>query len=442
MQRSHKTALLLIIVLHAIWFAAGMLWKHFYNGDSYEYIYLAESISKGHYYGANPVLPVIDYRMSSRTPAYPLFLLTFYTLLGKGNIAVLLFQNLLSIASCWMMLKAFQRITTARTFQWIYLLFVAFYPAQMFFATTLAPDTLLQFFLMLYFSQLLLSLNDHKPARILYMSLWLILAAMVKPVLYPFLFLHGVFAIWCSFRSRARIVLLTGMLPVVVLILYGCWNQERTGLFHISSIQSNNLLNYNAKSFLASQRGQPYADSVVSAIKANMETMSGLKPKYEYASREAATIIKSDLPAYAWFHAKESLRYFIEPGKSELDLYTGYLGYDFDPKGPSFYKGYREHGVAGAWQYLKSYPWLYLVLFVFLFNLLRIVGLCLFVFNRKWPFALRLFTLCYILYFAAVTGPVSNTRYFLPVLLVMSGAAAAGFAEFLQYRRNKKQRIA
>jgi len=439
MFRSHKTTLLVIILLHAFWFAAGMSWRHFYNGDSYEYIYLAESIGQGHYYGANPELPVIDYRQSSRTPAYPAFLLLFYSLFGKSNVAVLVCQNLLSILSCIMILQAFKRIDGGKQHRWLYLLFLAFYPAQQFFASTIAPDTLLQFFLTLYCCQLLTALKEYKPPRIFWMSLWLILATLTKPVVYPLLVLHFAFALWLAFRNRSLTVVLSGLLPLLLISGYGLWNKERTGLFHISSIQSNNLLHYNAKLFLAQQKGLPYADSMVQAARERMENLPGLKAKYEYASGQASAIIRADLPGYIWFHARESARYFVDPGKSELDLFTGHLGYNFDPKGPSFYKSYRERGIAGGWDYLKSYPWLPLVLLVFLFNLLRIVGMILFVSNRSIPLSVRVVISLYILYFAAVTGPVANTRYFLPVLLMMSAASAVGITGFLNNFRNRKK---
>jgi hypothetical protein len=438
MFRSDRKTLFIIVLLHAIWFAAGMIWQHFYNGDSYEYIYLAESIGKGHYYGANPVLPLIEYRMSSRTPAYPILLLLCYTLFGKGSIAVLVVQHFLSIASCFIILKIFRKLSPVTSFSWLYLLFIAFYPAQMFFATSIVPDTLLQFFMMLYCYQLFSSLNDFKLKRLLYMGLWLVLAALTKPAVYPFILLHLLFSIWFAFRSRLKIAVVTGLIPLITLLGYGFWNQQRTGLFHMSSIQTNNLLNYNAKMFLARKQGQPYADSVVNNIKAKMETLPGLKQKYEYASHEATAIIRQNPAGYALFHLRESIRFFIEPGKSELDLFTGYLGYDFNPKGPSFYKSYRERGLAGGWNYLKSYPWLPLVLMIVLFNLLRIVGFIFFLFNKRLKLSFRIIAAIYILYFAAVTGPVANTRYFLPVLLVMSAAAALGYADFYRKMKDKK----
>lgn len=437
-QRKHDISFLIIIsILHLIWFGAGMFWQHFYNGDSYEYIYLAENMGKGYYYGANPLLPVNDFRLTLRTPVYSALILICYTLFGYSNWIILLLQNVLSVASCYLIRDTFHKIGQTNKYDWLYTLFLALYPAQMFFATTLAPDTLLQFFLMLYFRQLVLSLLRPKRTKyIILMSLWLVLATLTKPVVYPFLFLHLLYALWYCIRWRSLLPVAAGMFPLLIMLGYGLWNQQRTGLFHISSIQSTNLLHYNAKYFLAWKYGHAYADSVSRAQKAAQNTLPDLKQQYEYASKEADAIIKSHLFSYSLFHLKESIRFFVEPGKSELDLYTGHLGYDFDPKAPNFYKSYREKGVSGAWDYLKSYPWLPLLLFIFLLNIVRVIGGILFFCNKRIPLAVRLCVTLYILYFAIITGPVANARYFLPVLPVLSGAAVLGFTG---WRNNLKK---
>lgn len=438
-RRNVTKPLLIIILLHAFWFAAGMIWQHFYNGDSYEYIYLAENIKHGYYYGANPLLPANDFRMTLRTPVYSIILLLFYTLFGYNNWIILLAQNILSIASCCLILNIFQKINPTKKYSWIYLLFIAFYPGQMFFATTLAPDTLLQFFLMLYVRQLILSLTQINTRHIGLMSLWLILAVLTKPIVYPFLFLHFIYAIWYVSKTKAKTVLLTGALPIFIMLGYGLWNKERTGLFHISSIQSTNLLHYNVRFFLNAHYNPEYADSVLTLKSKEQNALTGLKPKYEYASREASAIIKEHLWSYGIFHLRESMRFFIEPGKSELDLYTGYMGYNFDANAPNFYKNYRERGIAGAWDYLRSYPWLPVVLLVLFFNILRLIGWLFFLFSKKIPLAIRLCTTVYILYFAAVTGPVANARYFLPVLPVLSAIAMIGYAIVLDKRLDKRK---
>lgn len=433
-DKSRKVLLLAIILLHALWFAAGMVWRHFYNGDSYEYIYLADSIREGAYYGANPLLPLNDYRMSLRTPVYPIWLLLFYSFTGYSTWFVLLLQHLLSISSCMIVYGIFRALSPEGKFSRIYILFLAFYPAQMFFASTLAPDTLLQFFLMLYVRSLVWSLQKPAIKHLIYMSAWLLLATLTKPIVYPFMFLHIAYAIWYTVRNRKWPALAIATVPVLAMAAYGFWNEQRTGLFHISSVQSNNLLYYNVYFFNNYQYGPAYADSAQQSYLHRQDALPGLRAKYAFASKEATTVIKQHFLSYSLYHAKESLRFFIEPGKSELDLFTGYLGYTFDPAAPNFYKSFREQGIAGAWQYLKSYPWLPFLLLVFLFNVLRVAGWLLFLRQKHIPAAIKWCCSVYILYFAGITGPVANTRYFLPVLLVLSAMAAIGWRSVLTRR--------
>jgi hypothetical protein len=438
-SKSAAYSLSIIILLHALWFAGGMSWGHFYNGDSFEYIYLAENMKHGYYYGSNPVLPVNEYRVSLRTPAYSIWILVFYTLFGYNNWVILLAQNLLSIASCCLILNTFQHISPSRKYSWIYWLFIALYPAQMFFSDMVAPDILLQFFLMLYFRQLLLSLLAPGPKRIGWMSLWLVLATLTKPIVYPFLFLHFIFAIAYAIRSKRKILLLTGAIPLMVMAGYGFWNQQRTGLFHISSIQSINLLDYNVKQFLEYKHGREYADSFISIEDARVKALPGLKQKYEYASRKASEVVKANLWSYAIFHIRESARFFIEPGKSEMDLYTGWLTYHTLLRPTNFYSSLKEEGLAGAWRYLSEYPMLPVIILVLIFNVLRVIGWLLFLFSRSVPLPIRLLSAVFILYFALVTGPVANARYFLPVLPVISGCAFIGYGLLWENRKNRKQ---
>jgi hypothetical protein len=428
-----------IIFLHLLWFAGGMIWKSFYNGDSYEYIYLAENIRHGFYYGANALLPIVDYGLSSRTPLYSLLLLLNYTLFGLHNLPIFIFQNILSIASCWMIYGVFRKLFPEQIKGWIYILLIAFYPAQLFFATMLVPDTLLQFFLMLYCKELLFSLETPSPGRLAKMGLWLILATMTKPIVYPFLILHIGFSIWYFYKTRMSIVLLLGIIPFLSIIGYGFWNKSRTGLYHISSVQSQNLLNFNARSFLTFKYGNAYSDSVLDHANAGFVAQKGLKNKYEFADKAAKTIIKNDLKDYALYHLKESGRFFIEPGKIELDMYVGYANLIFNPKSANFYSELKKDGIKGAWNYLKGYPYLPLILLIVLFNLIRIWGWLLFLFDKRYALSLKVVTTIYILYFAVVTGPVSNTRYFMTVLLIMSALSSLGFAGLINKRKARKQ---
>ncbi len=419
--------LLLIILLHILWFATSLFWKNYYNGDSYEYTYLAENITKCFYYSGNPALPLEEFRLSLRTPVYALFIMLFYSLFGYNTLIILLAQNVLSILSCWLAYTFFQKKRATLRFTWVYWILTAMYPAQFFFADMLAPDILLQFFLILYFRDLISYLQEKTGKKMALMSIWLLLATLTKPVVYPYLLFHLLFAVIESIRIRKVALFLLGALPLMAMLGYGAWNQKRTGLFHISSIQSINLLEYNVHLFLTSKQGKPYADSFLSAEKEHIYKLSSLEERYIYASQKAKEIIFRDLPGYTTFHLRESMRFFIEPGKSELDLFTGYLGYDFKSK-ENFRDAYHNDGLKGAFRYLIKYPLLPVILLVVLFNFIRFIGFILFLFSSKIPVVLRLLAGIFVFYFALVTGPVANTRYFLPVLLILNSCCLVSYS--------------
>ncbi|KAA5532200.1 glycosyltransferase family 39 protein [Taibaiella lutea] len=437
-QKKNFTFLFILILLHALWFTGGMCWRHFYNGDSWEYIYLAQNLQHGWFYSANPALPVVDFQLTNRTPLYSILLYVSYAIFGLQNLPVFILQNILSIACCWMIFDLFRKLFPETRYKWLYLLFIFFYPAQLYFATTLTPDHLLQFFLMLYFRQLVLSINNPNAKRIAWMSLWLILATLTKPIMYPYLLLHVIFAVWYSYKIRKVLVLFVGIIPFVIMISYGFWNKSRTGLYHISSVQTHNLLDFNVHAFLNRKYGPDYGDSVVHAINAQLQLKQGLKAQYEFADQQAKAIIKENFAGYSLYHLKESIRFFIEPGKADMDLFTGYIGYYFHAEAPNFYKEYARDGIKGAWNYMKGYPYLPFLLLTVLFNVLRVIGWMLFLFNHKYSLQLKVLTGIYILYFAVITGPVANTRYFLPVLLVMSSLSILGFSGFIEKWKGRK----
>lgn len=428
-QRKYDTRFLVIIcILHLIWYAAGLLWQHFYNGDSYEYIYLADSIRQGHYYSGNPALPINEYKQSLRTPVYSLFLLLFYNVLGYKSWLIFLLQNAISVSSCYITFRMFSRLHSSRRYYWLYLVFIAFYPAQMVFSNMIVPDILLQFFLVLYLKALEQSFRRFRPGLLLEMSLWLLLATLTKPIVYPLLLLHLLFALGWAIRQWKAIAIAWGLLPLLAMAGYGFWNQQRTGFFHISSVQSVNLLEHNMNRFLEHHYGKAYADSVIGLERKKIAAMPHLKEKYSYAATQTSVLLKKDLLPYALFHARESLRFFVEPGKSELDLFSGSLTYHQLVRKENFYSSYQKDGIAGALRYLSQFPLFPLVLLTILFNILRLVGWVLFLRNRKVPVYLKVAFSLYLLYFAVITGPVANTRYFLPVLPLLSGMAAIGWA--------------
>lgn len=440
-MKNKGSVLLVIILVHMFWFAIAMHGKHFYMGDSSEYVYMAENFKKGMFYATNPAMPLSIQHYSLRTPGYPLFLLFSYTLFGEGSIPVFILQNILSIASCWMIFTLFVKVFPQKKYAWIFVLLVAVYPIQFIMANMVLTDNLFQFCMMLYFRQLILNFYEPKPKRIWWMSLWLVLSFFVKPVTYPFLCLHFLYCLWHIRKWKMVQLIIPTLFPLLFVVGYGFWNKHQTGLYHLSSIQPMNMLDYNLKRFQESKFGfakaQEYNDTAHQVINRQPDYVS----RYRKTESLAIAGISRSFVPYTIFHLRESMRYFIEPGKVEIDVFFGYFSYAKMTleKGEGFFVRLEKGGLKGGLDYLKNYPLILVIVLLLFFNVVRSLGFVIFFFDRSIPIPVRIAIAVYVLYFAVITGPVSYTsRYYLPCMLVTSACAMMAYSRLWQKRKARK----
>lgn len=425
------------IVIHAIWFiAAVFIFKRPYSFDSVEYIQLAGNLEHGLFYSGNAALHIEEKWISLRPPVYPLFILMCWKIFGTHTWCILLLQNLLSICSFFITRSVFYIIRPDLKKEWIFWLFLFVFPMQMVFANMIFSDVLLQFFITLYFYQLVQLLNGGISQRIWLMSLLLVLGVLTKPILYPFLFLHAVFSLWLLFKSKRKQVVVAGIAPLLCLFMYGNWNREQTGKFHISSIQSYNLLEYNLRDFYKFKYGRAESDSRMMPIMEKVNKTKNFKEKYELSEKIAGVKIKEELLSYASYHLLSSLLVFVDPNKLEFDIFAREFNY-YKQSGISFYTSIKQNGLKGGWQYLKGYPYLPLLLLTPLFGLFRLAGLVLFFLDKKNAQPIRVAIGVMVLYFVFITGPVANARYFLPILIITSGCAWIGYFRLWQKRQKR-----
>lgn len=421
--KKDKYFLLITLLLHAIWFVAAVfVWQRPYSFDSVEYIQLAENMKHGLYYSGNAVLPVKAHFVTLRPPVYSLFILFCWAIGGYNTWFILLLQNLLSVASCFLVRNIFTRIAPQTNRQWIYWFFIAVYPMQMMFANMIFCDILFQFFLMAYFHQLIVYLQEQGHKRIWYMSLWLVLGVFTKPILYPFLLLHALFTLIYCVRNRKAQLLAAGIVPLLLLTSYGLWNQKRTGLFHISSVQSYNLLEYNVSEFYKYKYGQEQANEKMQVIFKELDQAKSFKERYNLSATIATRKIREDWLSYSFFHGLKSLQLFFDPNKLEFDIFSRHFHY-VNNYSTNFYTSLQQEGVKGAWRYLKSYPYLPLILITPLFGFFRLLGWLIFIGDKRNNVLIRIAVAVFVLYFAGITGPVANARYFLPILLITSACS-------------------
>ncbi len=431
----YKSLLLLIIAAHALWFLGAIVWKHIYNGDSHEYFFLAENLKHGIYYSLDATQPIDPFYISLRTPLYSVFIIFIEAVFGNANWILLLFQNIISIYVCWFSLKLFKPYLNHSKI-WIYGLLILFYPAQMLFASMIVPDFLLQLFMVLYLFHLLKMISSQQSKWMWLMSLWLILAFLAKPIVYPFFLIHFFICTYWLYQFKALKYLPIALFPILIVVAYGTFIKNKTGFYHLSSVQAHNLLDYNLKTFHEFKYGFAKADSMNVAAHNISNQMPDFKSKYQCEEQIAKDSIKANFISYGLYHTYRSLRYFIEPGKGEIDLFTGFNTYEHMFSGQpaeSMATQFEKYGWKGALNYIKGYPWLPLILLIFIFNLIRVFGFVIFLFSKKIPLSFRISIFIFVAYFAFITGPVSNfTRYYLPVLTITSAASMIGLSCILK----------
>jgi len=439
-SKQDKIFIGIIVLVHVVFFLLACNYKRIYMGDSFEYIYEAFNIKRYFFfYSGNPAMPLTPEYMTQRQPGYPLFLLGIYLFI-INNWAVIVLQNLLSVFNIYYIRKILLTLGFQKKYDWLLLVFVIAYPAQFINANTIAPDILLQTCTLLYFGFFVSLLQKKEQKYVVWMSLALVAGLLVKPVLYPFVLVH-LFIIVIVFalqKTKLQRPLIIAMLPLCAVLLYNYWNYTRTEKFHFTSNQSFNAI-YYFYSYISQKEGVDSAQRFLNRERNNIAEIPEYKDRYDYANERGMELLQQNFMPYLVFHFKNSARIFIEPGKGEMDLFTGKLTYGklYSKEKTGFYATWKNKGWAGMRDYISNNPSMPFVLLVLLFNCIRLIGFVRFLLKRNINRLIRFFVFVLIAYFAIAAGPIANTRYFLPVSLIMIGCAIIGFMDMLNKRVTK-----
>jgi len=431
LDKQDKIFISIILLVHMIFFLLACHYTRIYMGDSFEYVYEALNIKHMcFFYSGNPAMPILPEYMTQRQPLYPLFLWCIY-LITVNNWVVIVFQNILSVINIYYARKIFINIGYKKKYDWWLLLFVIAYPAQFINANTIAPDILLQTCTLLYLGNFISLIQKKQLVFALWMSFALIAGFMVKPVLYPFVIIHAIIVfIFClSQKMKMQRPLVVSILPLLVVLLYSYWNYTRTDKFHFSSNQAQNAIVYY-DNYLACKYGEDSAGKFLQNERKNIACLNEFKDRYDYANERGTQLVTSHFFHYMLFHLKNSARILIEPGKGEMDLFTGALTYGrlYSKQQTGFYATLKNKGLGGVGGYIRKNSSMPFIILVLLFNCIRLIGIALFFFNRNVNGSVRLFIFILIAYFAVISGPIANTRYFLPVSLITIVCALIGFS--------------
>lgn len=429
-----------LLIVHAVFFVIAVHYKNIFNGDSAEYIYMALNI-RDHFwfYSGNPAMPEVTELLTLRPPGYSLFLLLVY-IFSINNWLVLVLQNILSVCNIYYLRSALAPLNYRKRYDWLLLAFVVIYPSQFINANTIAPDILLQSFVLLYFCQFLMLIQKKDWTHGLYMSLALIAGLLIKPVLYPFAYVHCILMLWVAMRFKSTVMpYLAAILPLMVVMLYGAWNLKRTGKLHFTSTQSFNAIFYQYK-FIEDKYGNDSALVFLKEERKQADAMEHFYERYDYAGNRSRELLLQNIGPYILFHAKMSLWILIAPGKGELDMFLGNLSLrklyaKHQPR--SLLNSVKHDGIKGLQMYANVNPSFPVTIVVLCFNILKIAGLAIFFMTKSINKYVRIFTAILIAYFIFTAGPIANTRYFIPVSLITAVCATIAYQDILWKYKNK-----
>jgi len=399
--------------------------QRFYLQDSYEYILAAENLlERGRLYCGIWQEPLRMDFFTKRPPLYPL-ILACSDLLFDTYYPVIILQNLLSLFNLYITLKIVGVIIPPDCFQSTYatdrllslllFLFLLVYPPQFIYANVLMTEIFFQTLLTTGTYCLLHAYRRKHLIWPLLNTLCIMLAMLIKPVMYLFAIPHMIIMGIGYYRFRRYPLLILAILPSILVWGYQEWNEQRTGYFHYSSIQNLSLFQYTTHNLLVQEMGAEealaYTDSVL--------YRSLAQPTYQEEQQMIAEFCKetllAHLPAYILMHIKGMLNFFLDPGRFDFFHFWGIAD-----NSSGLLKAFSQNGYKGVWGYLTSQtPSIMVLLFIILVaQTLKLLGMGLFVFDKNIRLQDRLIILIMVGYIAGLTGTSGASRFAVPVNLL------------------------
>ena len=388
--------------------------------DSRDYLHQAENLEAGGFWYAGDVGAPVDARLfSRRPPGYALFLVVL-RVVSEHPLWIAFWQSLFGVATWALLWKALVRMGGPP--RWgVLALGLALAPAVLFYAQMVMSDVLFAFVLVAAFERFVAFVGGGRLRDLVFYNALLALGLLVKPVLLYFWLFNvplTAYALWARGARGQRLwpTALTLLLPLTAVGL-GLVNQTQTGVFEVSSIQTENLLEQNAGRLL-SRTGET---GVLEAAEARSDAMESYPERARFQAAAAREIILARPVAYAALHLQGVVNFFLDPGRFDLQVFFALP----PPEGPGLMARYSAEGWGGVLRGLAALPPFQTLVLVLLlvWNALVLAAFTWWVLRGAAPRPVRLAALVLVGYCALVTGPVGAARYRLAVYPLMLLAA-------------------
>lgn len=339
---------------------------------------------------------------------------------------VLLVQNGLSMLMVGTVLSWWARRARPRPRQWAgALALVLTFPAQLIYANGVMSESFLQSWLLGLVAVAVVFCRTGKLRYWAALAGSVILALLFKPVCCLLAVGLGIGGLVVAWRKRRLSLGVVGLLPVLVMVAYMAWNQQRTGYFHYSSITEINLLHYNAAGVVRQLEGAVAEETWVARVLREADGQVSFAARQQLIQKSAEKVLLAHPGVYVRQHLLGMAAFFLDPGRFDVSEFLGLA--------PLAGGGLLAQARAGGlWRAVGQLPLglLAALLVVLLANIARLV-LAVRGFRQlgreagAWRTG-RWVAVGLLAYLAILTGPLGAARFLMPAWPLLLGLALLG----------------
>ena len=406
------------------------------EGDSSSYFILSQNLLQHHEYSLSASPPFVP--ESFRLPGYPFFLY-FFQLLGFPLVLIILIQMMLgsgSVVLTYLIGKKFLSEKTAL----IAALLLSIEPTTLFFSTFVGSETIFVFALLLGI-YLFLQKEGAVVRRLLLAFAggllfgFAILTRVIAQFLPPLMLVAYIAFYRKELRPYARSIAHLAAFSIGIILVIAPWSLRNHALYDVFDISATpyvNFAQYNLPLFYSYSHRVPLGETFAmyqAPLRSSTTPAASLtnKPIFQKQIRDT---LEGNFFSYLYFHAVKTVPFFVTDGVRDMNRYVGLV--PIPPDQTNFSDMLIRGDIAGIAKYfispspnlwmllVGSVPWI-LITALWLFELAYVL------IKRPDTFWFVCIASGIILYFAFLTGPVTEHRYRMPaapfmLLLAVEGA--------------------
>jgi 4-amino-4-deoxy-L-arabinose transferase-like glycosyltransferase len=208
-----------------------------FDADSFGYVRLAESL-----------LDTQTFPSIFRTPVYPFFIATIYSIFGKLPQAVLIFQYLLDSLTVIFVILIFLRISGNTRYSYSAGLIYAINPFAIFYSNMMLSEILFTFLCSIAIYFFILSLRSFKKRYFIVSAIFLALGTLCRPISLYLPLIIAPFTLLRKFPLRKKLLhlLLFIMVFFISIVPWFLRNYQNYGRWTLSTVSDINIFYYEA----------------------------------------------------------------------------------------------------------------------------------------------------------------------------------------------------